>query len=43
MQTMLTAAKAAKTEISCLTTQEKNAALNAMADALAQWLAQNKK
>ena len=34
MKTMLTAAKAAKTEISCLTTEQKNAALCAMADAL---------
>ena len=34
MKTMLEAAKAAKTEINRLTTQEKNAALNAMADAL---------
>ena len=34
MQAMLTAAKAAKTAISCLTTQEKNKALEAMADAL---------
>ena len=34
MKTMLTAAKAAKTEIATLTTQQKNAALNAMADAL---------
>jgi len=31
---MLAAAKAAKTQISCLTTQEKNKALEAMADAL---------
>ena len=34
MKAMLTAAKAAKTEISCLTTEQKNAALCAMADAL---------
>ena len=34
MKTMLTAAKAAKTEIACLTTEQKNAALCAMADAL---------
>ena len=34
MKTMLTAAKAAKTEIASLTTQQKNAALCAMADAL---------
>ena len=34
MKTMLTAAKAAKTEIACLTTEQKNAALYAMADAL---------
>ena len=34
MKSMLTAAKAAKTQISCLTTQEKNAALEAMAAAL---------
>ena len=34
MLTMLTAAKAAKTEVSQLTTTQKNAALNAMADAL---------
>ena len=34
MKTMLEAAKAAKTEINRLTTEEKNAALNAMADAL---------
>lgn len=34
MKTMLEAAKAAKTEIACLTTEQKNAALNAMADAL---------
>lgn len=34
MKEMLTAAKAAKSQISCLTTQQKNAALNAMADAL---------
>ena len=34
MITMLTAAKAAKTEIARLTTNQKNAALNAMADAL---------
>ena len=35
MKTMLEAAKAAKTQISRLTTEQKNAALNAMADALA--------
>ena len=34
MKMMLEAAKAAKTEIARLTTEEKNAALNAMADAL---------
>ncbi len=34
MKTMLEAAKAAKTEIGSLTTQQKNAALEAMADAL---------
>ena len=34
MLTMLTAAKAAKTQVSLLTTEEKNAALLAMADAL---------
>ena len=34
MKIMLEAAKAAKTEIARLTTEEKNAALNAMADAL---------
>ena len=34
MKTMLEAAKAAKTQISRLTTEQKNAALNAMADAL---------
>ena len=34
MKTMLEAAKAAKAEITCLTTEQKNAALNAMADAL---------
>ena len=34
MKTMLEAAKAAKAEINGLTTQQKNAALNAMADAL---------
>ena len=34
MKTMLTAAKAAKLEVSCLTTAQKNAALQAMADAL---------
>ena len=34
MKTMLEAAKAAKTEIARLTTEQKNAALNAMADAL---------
>ena len=37
MLTMLTAAKAAKTEVSLLTTEAKNAALNAMADALLQY------
>jgi len=45
MTTMLEAAKAAKTQIARLTTEEKNAALNAMADALlaneAQILAAN--
>ena len=34
MKEMLTAAKAAKRQIAALTTEEKNAALNAMADAL---------
>ena len=34
MKEMLTAAKAAKRQIAALTTDEKNAALNAMADAL---------
>ena len=34
MKTMLEAAKAAKAEINRLTTEQKNAALNAMADAL---------
>ena len=34
MKTMLEAAKAAKFEIARLTTEQKNAALNAMADAL---------
>ena len=34
MKTMLEAAKAAKTEIAGLTTEQKNAALNAMAEAL---------
>ena len=34
MKTMLQAAKAAKTQIACLSTEQKNAALNAMADAL---------
>ena len=34
MKKMLEAAKAAKTEIACLTTEQKNAALFAMADAL---------
>ena len=34
MKTMLEAAKAAKTEIARLTTEQKNAALGAMADAL---------
>ena len=37
MLTMLTAAKAAKTEVSLLTTNQKNAALNAMADALLRY------
>ena len=37
MLTMLTAAKAAKTEVSLLTTEAKNGALNAMADALLQY------
>ena len=37
MKTMLEAAKAAKTEIACLTSEEKNAALNAMADALIEY------
>ena len=37
MLTMLTAAKAAKMEVSQLTTAQKNAALNAMADALVQY------
>ena len=37
MLTMLTAAKAAKTQVSLLTTEEKNAALRAMADALMQY------
>ena len=37
MLTMLTAAKAAKTEVSLLTTQQKNAALQAMADALLRY------
>ncbi len=45
MKTMLEAAKAAKSEITRLTTEQKNAALNAMADALianeAQILAAN--
>ena len=36
MTDMLTAAKAAKVQVSCLTTQQKNAALEAMADALLQ-------
>ena len=36
MKTMLEAAKAAKTEIARLTTEQKNAALNAMADALVE-------
>ena len=36
MKTMLEAAKAAKTDISRLTTAQKNAALNAMADALTE-------
>ena len=34
MKTMLTAAKAARKQINALTTEQKNAALNAMADAL---------
>ena len=34
MKKMLEAAKAAKSQVACLTTQEKNAALNAMADSL---------
>ena len=37
MLTMLTAAKAAKMEVSQLTTEQKNAALKAMADALIQY------
>ena len=37
MKTMLEAAKAAKTQIARLTSQEKNAALHAMADALIQF------
>ena len=37
MLTMLTAAKAAKTQVSQLTTAQKNAALQAMADALIQF------
>ena len=37
MLTMLTAAKAAKMEISQLTTEQKNTALKAMADALIQY------
>ena len=37
MLTMLTAAKAAKMEVSQLTTEQKNAALKAMADALVQY------
>ena len=37
MKTMLEAAKAAKLEIARLTTEQKNAALNAMADALLQY------
>ena len=40
MQAMLTAAKAAKRQIAALTTEEKNAALNAMADALLKQEAQ---
>ena len=40
MKTMLTAAKAAKYEVSQLTTEAKNAALNAMADALIQYEAE---
>ncbi len=34
MKTMLKQAKAAKAQVSCLTSEQKNAALNAMADAL---------
>ena len=34
MKTMLTAAKAARKQINALTTDQKNDALNAMADAL---------
>ena len=34
MKTMLNQAKAAKSKIACLTSEQKNAALNAMADAL---------
>ena len=37
---MLKAAKAAKVQVSCLTTQQKNAALEAMADALEKYEAQ---
>ena len=37
MKKMLEAAKAAKMEIARLTTEQKNAALNAMADALIRW------
>ena len=40
MKTMLENAKAAKTEIARLTSEEKNAALNAMADALLEFEAQ---
>ena len=40
MKEMLTAAKAAKRQIAALTTEEKNAALNAMADALLKQEAQ---
>ena len=37
MKEMLEAAKAAKGEVAGLTTEQKNAALNAMADALIAW------
>ncbi|MBQ3503349.1 MAG: glutamate-5-semialdehyde dehydrogenase [Oscillospiraceae bacterium] len=40
MLTMLTAARAAKTEVTQLTTEAKNAALNAMADALLEFEAE---